>query len=104
MKGKQTFLSFVHNAVEVSVSMVPTGGGGSSSTGVPDLKIIFLNTAGFSLPKDGGPGAAGLTLDSPLNTGEGGPGREWGDGRRVCDQCTGHKGGTTGYRYYIRRK
>ena len=39
--------------------MVPTGGGGLLSTGVPDSKIIFLNTAGFSLPKDGGPGAAG---------------------------------------------
>ena len=56
--------------------MVSTGGGGLSSTGVPDSKIIFLNTAGFSLPKDGGRGPRALTLDPPLNTGEGGPGRE----------------------------
>ena len=57
--------------------MVPKGGGGSSSTGVPDSKILFLSTAGFSLPKMGDRVPRALTLDPQLNTGEGGPGREY---------------------------
>ena len=94
MKGKQRFLSFVHNVFEVSVSMVSTGGGGLSSTGVPDSKIIFLNTAGFSLPKDGGPGAAGPYPRSATKY----------RGRRTRKRIPGAKGETTGYRCYIRSK
>ena len=94
MKGKHTFLSFVHNVFEVSVSMVTKGGGGSSSTGVPDSKIIFLNTAGFSFPKDGGPGAAGPYPRSATKYG----------GRRTRKRIPGAKGETTGYRCYIRSK
>ena len=62
--------------------------------GVPDSKIIFLNTAGFSLPKDGGPGAAGPYPRFATKY----------RGRRTRKRIPGAKGETTGYRCYIRRK
>ena len=76
MKGKQTFLSFVHNVVEVSVSMVPSGEGGSSRRGSRTRKYFFSAQRGSVCLKMGDRLPRALTLDPPLNTGEGGPGRE----------------------------
>ena len=77
MKGKQTFLSFVHNVVEVSVSMVPSGEGGSSRRGSRTRKYFFSAQRGSVCLKMGDRVPRALTLDPQLNTGEGGPGREY---------------------------
>ena len=93
MKDKQTFLSFVHNVVEVSVNMVPRGGEAHQARGSRTRKYFFSTRRGSLCLKMGDRVPRALTLDSPLNRGEGGPGREGGTGEGCPTSVPGTRQG-----------